>query len=212
MLELRKVTKSYGLHHVLDIDQQYFEKGLSYVKGRNGSGKSTLLKLIAGLIDFNGQVLLEGCVCVKKHPLAYRKRVNFAEAEPVFPSFVTGGDLIDLFLRTKNGSKEEVDGLIELFSMKEYLHDLVACYSAGMMKKLSIILAFIGSPKIILLDEPFITLDTTSLEQLSHLIYDYIVDKGVSFIVTSHQALPKEIPVHNTFLLENRRLHKLSSE
>ncbi|WP_134090694.1 ATP-binding cassette domain-containing protein [Olivibacter sp. XZL3] len=210
MLLIRRLSKRYASRDILNIVEQRFDKGLSCIKGRNGAGKSTLLKVLAGLIDFRGEVILADSIFLKKHPLPYRRFVNFAEAEPIYPSFLSGVDLIDLFIRAKKGSVEETNRFIDKFGMQDYLQNNVSTYSAGMLKKLSILLAFIGHPKVILLDEPFITLDEAAVKQLSFFINDYIVGKQASFVVTSHQSVPDDIPVHHRFLLENCQLFKLS--
>ena len=76
-------------------------------------------------------------------------------------------------------------------------------YSSGMLKKLSLVLAFIGHPKLILLDEPLVTIDKESVPILYSLVKKYS-DEGVSFIFTSHQAFEatnlspiKELEVKN---------------
>lgn len=58
-----------------------------------------------------------------------------------------------------------------------------------MVKKLSLILAFIGQPKVILLDEPLVTLEDHSIPILTELISDYQQNKQVTFLITSHQLL-----------------------
>jgi ABC-2 type transport system ATP-binding protein len=74
-------------------------------------------------------------------------------------------------------------------NMQGYLTNPLGTYSSGMLKKLSIVLAFLGNPKLILLDEPLITIDTESLK----VIYEWIVTKhreeNVTFILSSHQPL-----------------------
>ena len=58
-----------------------------------------------------------------------------------------------------------------------------------MLKKLSLVLAFLGRPKLILLDEPLITIDTESLKILYNWIRQQHTENGVSFLLSSHQAL-----------------------
>jgi ABC-2 type transport system ATP-binding protein len=114
--------------------------------------------------------------------------VNYAEAEPLYPSFLTGLDLVQLYERAKKPVEGQVDELLQLLHVEEYVAQPLGTYSSGMMKKLSIILAFIGQPKMILLDEPLVTVDDASVPVILQLIRDYHENKGVTFLLTSHQA------------------------
>ncbi|MFM9838739.1 MAG: AAA family ATPase, partial [Cyclobacteriaceae bacterium] len=70
MLHLKKFQKSYGATTVLKIDDLLIPPGIFWIKGANGSGKSTLLKAIAGIISFDGDVLLSQSISVKKQAVA----------------------------------------------------------------------------------------------------------------------------------------------
>ena len=70
MLTLTEIEKSFGSHLVFSIDDLLLEKGIHWLKGVNGSGKSTLLKIIAGLLPFNGGILLNEKISIRKQPVA----------------------------------------------------------------------------------------------------------------------------------------------
>ena len=88
MLQFNNFRKSYGYHPILQIESLTIEPGIYWIKGVNGSGKSTLLKSIGGFLFFEGEILLNN-VNVKKEGVAYRKMVNIADAEPIYPEFLT---------------------------------------------------------------------------------------------------------------------------
>ena len=115
MLTISNLKKEYGTHLILDVPHLQFMDGLHWVKGANGSGKSTLLKIIAGLIPFEGEVEINS-VNLRKQPTAYRRLVNYVEAEPLYPSFLTGLDLVVFFTKTRKGSKQQMDELISKFA------------------------------------------------------------------------------------------------
>src|SRR5437868_10929138 len=96
MLEMQNIKKRYNIKVVLDIPLLKIENGIYWLKGENGSGKTTLLKIIAGLLPFEGDVKFNN-VSVKKNPLAYRQKVSWAEAEPLFPLFMSGSDIVSLY-------------------------------------------------------------------------------------------------------------------
>jgi len=190
MLSIKNLRKEYGTHLILDIHHLQFERGLFWVKGANGSGKSTLLKIISGMIPFGGEVNIDG-VDMREHPTDYRRLVNYVEAEPLYPLFLTGIDLISFFSTTRKAKKEEVGALIQKFNIEPFIKNPIGTYSSGMVKKLSLVLAFIGQPKYILLDEPLVTIDKESVPILYDLVKLYF-NRGVNFIFTSHQAFELE--------------------
>ncbi|WP_257722248.1 ABC transporter ATP-binding protein [Pedobacter cryoconitis] len=140
------------------------DEGVYWLKGANGSGKSTLLKSLAGILHFEGDVLLNKLISIKKHKRDYRRLVNFAEAEPIFPEFLTGKELIDMFAEAKGGTNEQKAFYPQTIGLQPYLDQPLGTYSSSMLKKLSLILTFMGKPKLILLDE----LDILAILVLPH--------------------------------------------
>lgn len=207
MLQFQKFEKRYGNFSALKIDELTIPPGIYWIKGVNGSGKSTLLKSLAGILSFKGDVLLNNSISIKKNPVAYRKLVNFAEAEPLFPGFVTGREMIDLFASAKEAPAGQEHHLLESMGMSAYVDRPVGSYSSGILKKLSLLLAFLGRPEIIMLDEPLITIDTASLKVLYSWMAERNKQYGTSFLLTSHQALDAaELPAATGLLVENQRL------
>jgi ABC-2 type transport system ATP-binding protein len=100
--------------------------------------------------------------------------------------------MIRLFSKAKGGSATQPDKFVENMNMQSWLDEPLGTYSSGMLKKLSLALAFLGNPKFILLDEPLITLDAESLATLcSWIASEHTINK-TSFLISSHQPLPLE--------------------
>lgn len=173
MLHIKNFRKVYSHYVALQVDNFIITPGIYWVQGVNGSGKSTLLKALAGIIAFEGDSILHQHVSLKHQPAAYRRLVNFAEAEPVFPDFLTGVELIELFSAAKKAPPHQPDYYLESMQMTSYIGDPVSTYSSGMLKKLALVLAFLGQPACIFLDEPLTTLDTDSLP----VLYAWIADQ-----------------------------------
>lgn len=186
MVAIKNLSKKYGSHLVLQIPELTIPSGIFWIEGGNGSGKTTLLKILAGICPFEGTVSLAN-VDLKKSPVAYRKQISYAEAEPQFPPMLTATELIQFFRQTRNADQARLEALIDHFQVGNFLNQAVGGYSSGMIKKLSILLAFIGSPKLILLDEPLITLDVNFIPLLLSVINERQAE-GISFLITSHQA------------------------
>ena len=186
MIRFKNYSKEYNGQLIIKADMA-LDGSFYWLKGENGSGKSTLFKSIAGLIHFSGQIEVEG-IDINKDRIGYRMIVNHAEAEPVFPTFLTGTELVDFYTTTKRADKQQVAQLIAALGIGAFVGNKTGTYSSGMLKKLSLVLGFIGHPKLILLDEPLITLDQASVSNLMQLI-ENAVDSGITVIITSHQQL-----------------------
>ncbi|MBS1936001.1 MAG: ATP-binding cassette domain-containing protein, partial [Bacteroidetes bacterium] len=193
MLHLKDIKKSFGNHHIFSIENLQLSKGIYWLKGINGAGKSTLLKIISGQLPFSGDVVINNKISIRKNPVAYRLLVNHSEAEPLFPSFLSGNELIAFVQKIKRGNAMQAEEIKEILQIGNYLENATGSYSSGMLKKLSLLLAFSGQPEWILLDEPLTTLDAASQKNLCKLIMKE-KQKGISFIITSHQDIePTEI-------------------
>lgn len=204
MLKLQRIKKSYDVQLVLQIPLLELETGIYWLKGANGSGKTTLLKMIAGLLPFQGDILFNN-VSLKTKPLSYRQNVSWAEAEPLFPEFMSGMDLLLLYRNIRKVPQQEIDDLIRIFEMADYINNATGTYSEGMRKKLSLALAFIGNPLLITLDEPFITLDQGSIVLVRNIILETHKNKGTTFLMSSHQDLNMELLLIGKQLTVNNR-------
>lgn len=188
MIILADIKKDYGSRTILNIPHLEIPEGIHWLKGGNGSGKTTLMKIIAGINPFDGQVRVDG-VSLKSKPIAYRMLVSYAEAEPLFPEFLTGTELIRFVQQTRQASNQQVDDLLTHLAIADFIKHPVGTYSSGMLKKLSLLMSFIGDMKLILLDEPLITIDDEFMPKLLSLITQRC-EAGASFIISSHQQLP----------------------
>ncbi len=204
MLYLEQFSKSYNGFLVLKIDHLQLQNGIYWIQGINGSGKSTLLKTIAGVLPFHGDIRIHDA-SIQKQPVAYRKRVSFAEAAPVFPGFLTGMEMVKLFAAAKDATQQQASYFIESMYMQSYINEPLHIYSSGMLKKLSLLLAFLGNADVILLDEPLVTIDTDSLA----IVYTWIAERhkqsGTTFLLSSHQAFETTaVPAARVLLVDQK--------
>lgn len=203
MLELEGLKKTYNSHLILDIKKLKLSAGIYWINGKNGSGKTTLMKILAGVIPFEGSVALHAVDLIKE-PIAYRRQINYAEAEPLYPSFLTGKELLKFVQAARKDSDINVQALIDIWGIRGFMNDRIETYSSGMIKKLSLALVFIGNTRLVLLDEPLITLEDSALPILFKLMSDR-AKVGTSFLFTSHQSFPEsEIPLTGKIMIENR--------
>lgn len=209
MLEFRQVQKSYGARQILSIPSGQLPAGICWLQGSNGSGKTTLLRMIAGLIPFKGDIHLEGH-SLHRDPVGYRRMVSWADAEPRYPAFLTGEDLLAFYLSIRKAQSTQAEQLLATFSMQSYFATRIGSWSDGMVKKLSLVLAFIGTPSLIVLDEPLVALDTASVPLLFRMIHDHR-SRGCGILLTSHQDIDgTQVSIDRKLLIRDQTLETLA--
>ena len=208
MLSLTNITKRYGNHEVLNFSEWNVGRGTYWLKGGNGTGKSTLFRIISGQIPFIGEVQLDG-VNLRKEPVKFRSKISFAEAEPQYPLFIRGKELIDFYTETRKADRKQTADLAEHFEMTPFLNNVVGSYSSGMLKKLSLICAFVGDADLFILDEPLITIDMLSADKLIKLIKKK-ASQGKSFLISSHQEVSNDqIKLDKVYQIINKQIIQL---
>lgn len=207
MLVIRNFSKSYGDQLILALSEVKFTHGVYWVKGQNGSGKTTFFKALAGLHPCQGTICFDGGPDLHQQPVAYRKKVNYSEAEPQYPGFLTPKDLFKFVGKAKGASAIQQQSLVETFGISAYYEKPCETHSSGMLKKVSLALAFLGAPELIILDEPLITLDEAARKILLCLMEERVSKEGVTFLVSSHQVLESELlPVQGIYTVDNKTL------
>ncbi|WP_332369587.1 AAA family ATPase [Spirosoma telluris] len=139
------------------------------------------------MLPFSGEILVDEAYEINRDPVAYRMWVNYAEAEPLYPSFLTARDLVTFVSKAKQSPVGQVDVLAKTLGVEAFWTKPTGQFSSGMLKKLSLLLALLGTPRLILLDEPLTTLDVATAENLFGYIRQLCEEQGVSFLLTSHQ-------------------------
>ncbi|HVU96328.1 MAG TPA: ATP-binding cassette domain-containing protein [Puia sp.] len=211
MLELRQVRKSYNdSAPILDIAALTLATGTYWLQGANGTGKTTLIRILAGIVPFLGDTLINGH-SQRREPVAYRQLIGWADAEPLYPGFLTGQELVNFYSRILHPESNQIAYLLQRLQIGDWIGTRLAGWSSGMTKKLALLLAFLGRPTWILLDEPLITLDEAGLAGLLTLIGEYRDRYGAGFLLSSHQLLPTgRLPGTQNLILINRSI-QLSS-
>jgi ABC-2 type transport system ATP-binding protein len=207
MLVLQNFAKRFNDHLILEIDRQEFSTGIHWIKGENGSGKTTLFKTISGILPFEGEISFSDGLSLKKQPVAFRQLVNYSEAEPLYPGFLTAKDLIRFVGKIKNETIEKQNEYAGKLGVDSFFDKPCETYSSGMMKKLSLVMAFFGNPRLIILDEPLITLDEQARLSLLELIREKINKGNITFLISSHQnILPSDIQMKGEFQIKDKKL------
>lgn len=186
LLIVEEVTKRYG--ETLAVNGVSLRVGSGEVYallGANGAGKSTLIRVMTGLSEpDSGGVTICGEE-MRRRPLAAKRRVGYLPEELYFYQRLTGREYLRLVAGLKGSDEARVSEEVEFFELSAVAGKWVGGYSLGMRKKLGLAAAFVGSPRVLVLDEPLNGLDVEMMRKL-RLRVGRERDAGRAFIVSSH--------------------------
>lgn len=190
MLIIENLTKVYDKNKVaVDNLSLRVETGEIFgFIGHNGAGKTTTIKAIVGIIDFIGDVTLNG-VSIKSNPIEFKKMVAYIPDSPEIYDNLTGIQYLNFISNIYDISSERRIELIKKYSSEfellDVLNDQIKTYSHGMKQKLVLVSAFIREPKLLILDEPFVGLDPKASFKMKELMIE-MAEKGSIIFFSTH--------------------------
>ena len=188
VLNLFDICKNFGRKKIISNFSMTIKKGqIVGLVGPNGAGKSTLIKIMVGLLKpTKGQVYINGISLKRDYEKAISNVGCIVENPEFFPD-MSGYENLDYFAGfRKNISKEDIDEIADKVGLQNRIHDKVRKYSLGMKQRLGIALALLGNPRILITDEPFNSLDATSVYEIRQLVKMLAKDKNLTMIISSH--------------------------
>ncbi|MBK9738336.1 MAG: ABC transporter ATP-binding protein [Actinobacteria bacterium] len=186
MLEVRGISRSYGGHLVVNGISFTVEPGMILaLLGPNGCGKSTTLKVLSGAIPPSA-----GEYTVDSHPglsdEARRRTGYVPDTRGIFPR-LTGREHLELSSRLHHAPAVDdvADELIERLELMEVIDLPAAAYSHGQSRRLSVAMALVSHPPLLLVDEPFDGVDPEGVETISELLVEARA-AGCAVVLTTH--------------------------
>lgn len=179
-ININRLTKSYGDQKIFEDVNLSVQKGeIAEIKGETGKGKTTLKRCIAGLEDYE-----EGSIDVQGD-IAY-----VFQDERVMPWLnVRKNILLPLKLRNEKTTEEKLQMMHDIASslrVEQHLDKDIREVSGGQLQRLLLVRALVTEPEVLLLDEPFNSLDTETRQQIYREVLEICEEKDITVLVASH--------------------------
>ena len=188
LIEIEKLSKSFGEQKVLDKIDFNLESGeIVGLIGPSGSGKSTLIKTMLGMEKADeGEALVLDYKMPKREILS---NIGYMAQSDALYEMLTGYENLEFFGKMKgvpsDKLKKEIEYIAEIVDLTDDLKKLVSNYSGGMKRRLSLAIALIGSPELLILDEPTVGIDPSLRKNIWKELFKQR-DSGVGILVTTH--------------------------
>ena len=186
MLIVNNLVKNYGRFTAIKNISFGLESGkAAALLGPNGAGKSTLIKCILGLLDYAGEIKIEG-KNIKSDLKASKARISYVPQEPaMYDSRVS--EILSFFGRLRKAKPGRTEEVLRLVSMYQHKDKLTSELSGGMKQRLSFAIALLADAKLLILDEPTSNLDSKSRNEILGLIRG-LKEKGYTILFSSHRV------------------------
>ena len=183
-IDITQLSKSFGQQKVLDnIDFRLEKSEIIGLIGPSGSGKSTLIKTMLGMEKAD-----TGKALVLDKIMPERNIGYMAQSDALYEA-LTGYENLEFFGQMKNLKgeklKEEISYVAEVVDLSADLKKQVENYSGGMKRRLSLAIALLGKPKLLVLDEPTVGIDPALRRKIWRELYKQR-DSGVGILITTH--------------------------
>lgn len=206
MIEIQNLTKRYGQIKAVNNLNFTVEKGeiLGFL-GPNGAGKTTTMNIVTGYLPSSeGSVKVCG-YDIMEDPKEVKRRIGYLPEQPPVYMDMTVGDYLDfvadLKLVDKKRKKSQLGDIMELVKIGDHRNRLIKNLSKGYKQRVGLAQALIGSPDVLILDEPTVGLDPKQIIEIRKLIK--ALGKEHTIVLSSH-ILPEVSAVCERVVIINK--------
>lgn len=188
MIDLRDLEKFFGSQRVLNgVSLELFSGQIIGLIGPSGAGKSTLIKTLLGMEKADGgQALVIDTRMPNRHILG---DIGYMAQSDALYEALSGRENLEFFGQmnglSKINLKEQIFHVAEVVELTDHLDKTVASYSGGMKRRLSLAIALLGNPKLLILDEPTVGIDPALRRKIWQEL-DVLRQQNCSILVTTH--------------------------
>jgi ABC-2 type transport system ATP-binding protein len=183
VLSIKGLTKRYGsITAVKNLDLEIERGSVFGILGPNGSGKTTTLGVLLDVTrPDSGTFSWFGGLPEK----VQRKRIGAILEVPLFYPYLSGKQNLELVAKIKDLPGDDVDEALRSVDLYDRRHSKFRTYSLGMKQRLAVASTLIGSPEVLILDEPTNGLDPRGIAEIRNIILN-VASKGITIILASH--------------------------
>lgn len=188
VIETKALCKQYGPHTAVDHVELHVPQGCVYgFIGPNGAGKSTTMKMLLGLIHPTaGRVRLLGQELTEKSRLPLLRQTGSLIESPAGYLHLTAQENLEIVADLKGAPHKDIGRVLDIVHLTQDRNRRVGQYSLGMKQRLGIAMALLGSPKLLILDEPTNGLDPAGIQEMRALIRNMPAATGATVLISSH--------------------------
>lgn len=188
VIETKALCKQYGPHTAVDHVELHVSQGCVYgFIGPNGAGKSTTMKMLLGLIHPTaGRVRLLGQELTEKSRLPLLRQTGSLIESPAGYLHLTAQENLEIVADLKGVPHKDIGRVLDIVHLTQDRNRRVGQYSLGMKQRLGIAMALLGSPKLLILDEPTNGLDPAGIQEMRALIRNMPAATGATVLISSH--------------------------
>ena len=188
VIETKALCKQYGPHTAVDHVELHVPQGCVYgFIGPNGAGKSTTMKMLLGLIHPTaGRVHLLGQELTEKSRLPLLRQTGSLIESPAGYLHLTAQENLEIVADLKGVPHKDIGRVLDIVHLTQDRNRRVGQYSLGMKQRLGIAMALLGSPKLLILDEPTNCLDPAGIQEMRALIRNMPAATGATVMISSH--------------------------
>lgn len=188
VIETKALCKQYGPHTAVDHVELHVPQGCVYgFIGPNGAGKSTTMKMLLGLIHPTaGRVRLLGQELTEKSRLPLLRQTGSLIESPAGYLHLTAQENLEIVADLKGVPHKDIGRVLDIVHLTQDRNRGVGQYSLGMKQRLGIAMALLGSPKLLILDEPTNGLDPAGIQEMRALIRNMPAATGATVLISSH--------------------------
>ncbi len=215
MLKIEHLTKIYGDKKAVDdLSLEILPGEIFGFIGHNGAGKSTTLKSAVGILQFDEGTITIGGKNIREDPVACKREFAYIPDNPDLYEFMSGikylNFVADIFAIPAAKRQEQIRRYADLFELTADLAQPISAYSHGMKQKLAVISAWIHSPKLIVMDEPFVGLDPKASHLLKEMMREHC-DAGGAIFFSTHVLEVAEKLCDKVAIIKQGRLVKVGT-
>jgi len=207
-LELRSLSKNYRNIRALDNFNYTFEKGVYGIVGPNGAGKSTLMGLITDSLKRQSGMVLWNENDILKCGIEYRRLLGYMVQEQGLYESMTAKEFLDYIAMLKEipkkDAKTQIEDLLDVMHLTSNANRKLKGFSHGMRQRVLLIQALLGSPKVIILDEP--TSGVDPMERIAIRNYISKIAQDSIVLLATHAISDIECIANQVLLLNKGHL------